>query len=83
LRWDVPPIFFGREYLVTLTVKHALILAWLIVTALMTRLAWRGSDPGTMRRFRGLVLANLLIVLAIGAAAAVLGLLHAIVQHFA
>lgn len=77
--WDAPPIFFGQAYLETLTVKHALILAAVAVTAVMTRHAWQADDGGLVRRFRRL----LLLVLAIGGAAAVLGFLHAIVLHFA
>ncbi len=78
-----PRSYFGREYLVTLTVKHALIVAGMVATAAMTRLAWRANGAGAAPRFRLLVLVNLFIVLAIGAAAAILGFLHAIVLHFA
>ncbi len=82
--WDVPRIFFGREYVYTLAVKHALVVAALVVTGIMTHLAWR-RDPAEAsgRRFRPLLLVNLLIVLAMGGAAAILGLLHAIALHFA
>lgn len=78
--WSVPRIFFGREYLYTLAAKHALILAALAVTAALTREVWRAA-PGP-RRVRSLLLANVALALAIAAAAAVLGLLHAIVLHF-
>jgi len=82
--WEVPRIFFGREYVYTLATKHVLILAGVVVTALLTRQAWRWNpDEPAGRIFRGLLLVNLLIALAIGGAAAVLGLLHAIVLHFA
>lgn len=83
LRLEVPRIFFAREYISTLTAKHVLILGGILVTAVMTREAWR-RDPEAPagRRFRRLLLANLAIVLAVGAAAAVMGLLHAIVLHF-
>jgi len=82
--WDVPPIFFGREYLATLTVKHGLILAAVAVTAVMTRIAGRAALDGIgARTFRRLLVVNLLLVLAIGGAAAILGFLHAIVLHFA
>lgn len=82
--WEIPRIFFGREYIYTLAAKHVLILGGIVVTALMTRQAWRRNpDEVPGRIFRWLLLANLLIVLAIGGAAAVLGLLHAIVLHFA
>ena len=81
--WDAPPIFFGREYLSTLTVKHALIVAAVAVTTLMTREAWHPGGVGAARRFRRFLLANLMIVLAIAGAVAVLGFLHAVVLHFA
>ncbi len=81
--WSVPRIFFGREYLYTLVVKHVLIVVALGVTAVMTGETWR-EQPGSglARRFRLLLLVNLLLALAIGGAAAVLGFLHAIVLHF-
>ncbi len=83
LDWDVPRIFFGREYLYTLTAKQALILAGLAVTAWLTREPWRADPLNTgRRRLRTLLLANLALALAIAGAAAVLGLLHAIVLHF-
>jgi len=82
--WDVPPIFFGQEYLITLTVKHGLILAALAVTAVMTRIAGRAALDGTAARtYRRLLVLNLLLVLAIGGAAAILGFFPAVVLHFA
>ncbi len=82
--WQVPRIFFGKEYLYTLTVKHGLILAAVAVTGVMTREAWRRNpEPASPRPLRLLLLGNLLLALGIAAAAAVLGLLHAIVLHFA
>lgn len=75
--WDVPRVFFGREYAYTLAAKHLLILGAAVVTALLTRQAWTAG-----RVSRPLLLVNLLIVLAIGGLAAVLGFLHAIVLHF-
>jgi len=82
--WQVPRIFFGKEYLYTLTVKHALILTAVVVTGVMTREAWRPSSaPGSSRRVRLLLLGNLVLVLGVAVAAAILGLLHAIVLHFA
>jgi hypothetical protein len=78
--WEVPRIFFGKEYVYTLAAKHGLILGAVVVTTLLTRQAWDGNPT---RLSRPLLLVNLLIALAIGGAAAVLGLLHAIVLHFA
>lgn len=43
--WDVPRIFFGREYLYTLSTKHALIVTALGMTAWLTREARRGAPP--------------------------------------
>jgi len=81
--WEVPRIFFGQEYIYTLTAKHLLILGAFVVTGFLTRQAWHGNPNGAgLRTARWLLLVNLLIALAIGAAAAVLGLLHAIVLHF-
>lgn len=81
--WQVPRIFFGKEYLYALTVKHALILAAVVVTGVMTREAWRPSSASaSSRRVRLLLLGNLLLVLGVALAAAVMGLLHAIVLHF-
>lgn len=83
LQWEVPRIFFAREYVFTLAAKHVLILGAILVTAAMTREAWRRHpEAPASRRFRRLLLANLVIVLAVGGAAAVMGLLHAIVLHF-
>ncbi len=82
--WQVPRIFFGKEYLYTLTAKHALILAAVAVTGVMTREAWRRNlEAASARRLRLLLLGNLLLALGIAGAAAVLGFLHAIVLHFA
>ncbi|MGH7357680.1 MAG: hypothetical protein ACREJR_02580 [Candidatus Rokuibacteriota bacterium] len=79
--WQVPHILFGKEYLYTLTVKYALILTAVVVTAVMTREAWRPNSPSaSSRRVRLLQLGNLL-VLGVALAAAILGLLHAIVLH--
>lgn len=82
--WEIPRIFFGKEYVYTLAAKHVLILGGLIVTALLTRQAWhRDPDRSAGPLSRALLVINLLIALAVGGAAAVLGLLHAIVLHFA
>jgi len=83
LDWDVPRIFFGREYLYMLTTKHALIITAIGVTAGLTREAWRAAPPNTSRRWlRTLLLVNLVLAVAIAGAAAVLDLLHGIVLHF-
>lgn len=82
--WELPRVFFAREYVYTLAAKHVLILGGVLVTALLTCQAWRRSAGGSPGRLsRGLLLVNLLIGLAVGGAAAVLGLFHAIVLHFA
>lgn len=80
--WEVPRIFFGKEYIYTLTAKHLLIVGAFVVTAVLTRQTWRGN-PSRTAISRTLLLVNLLIALAIGGAAAMLELLHAIVLHFA
>jgi len=84
LSWEVPRVFFAKEYVYTLTAKHVLILGGVVVTALLARQAWRPNPDGSTGQLsRGLLLVNLFIALAVGGAAAVLGLLHAIVLHFA
>lgn len=45
-RWDVPSIFFGREYVGTLLVKHILVLAAVGVTGLLTWRGWSRRDGG-------------------------------------
>jgi len=82
--WEVPRIFFGKEYVYTLAAKHLLILGAVLTTVLLTRQAWhRNPERAAGRISRGLLLLNLLLALGVGGAAAVLGLLHAIVLHFA
>ena len=79
-RWDIPHIFFGREYVVTLFVKHVLTLAAVAVTGLLTWRAWR--HPGQERALRPLLAINLTLALVIAGCVTVLNLLHAIVLHF-
>ena len=79
-RWDIPRIFFGREYVITLLVKHVLALLAIIVTGLLTWRAWRHPDGG--KASRPLLAINLTLALAIAACVTVLNLLHAIVLHF-
>ena len=78
--WDIPSIFFGREYVATLVVKHMLALAAVLVTGALTWRAWR--HPVADRVSRSLLVVNLALVLVIAACVAVLNLLHAIVLHF-
>ena len=77
-RWDIPRIFFGREYVVTLVVKHALTVIAVAVTGLLTWRAWRHPARGSA----ALLAINLTLVLVIAACVTVLNLLHAIVLHF-
>lgn len=78
---EIPRVFFGREYVYTLALKHGLIVAAIAVTGVLTWHAWRPSERPE-RRVRALLAANLALALAIAACAAVLGMLHAIVLHF-
>ncbi|MGH7266855.1 MAG: hypothetical protein ACREMB_18700, partial [Candidatus Rokuibacteriota bacterium] len=82
-RWDrVPRVFFADDYVATLLVKHALMVAAMAITAVLTVQTWR-TKPGAGTRFwRALLGVNLLLSLAIAGAAAVLGMYHAIVLHF-
>jgi hypothetical protein len=79
----IPRIFFAQEYVYTLVVKHGLMLAGIGLTVALTVHAWRTKPGGRIRVFRGLLAVNLILALAIAGAAAVLGLYHAIVLHFA
>jgi len=78
----VPRVFFAREYVYTLVVKHALMLVAMGVTLVLTLHVWRTKPGEGVRAYRGMLGMNLVIALAIAAAAAVLGLYHAIVLHF-
>jgi hypothetical protein len=79
-RWDAPRIFFGREYVATLLVKHLLVLTAAGVTGLLTWRAWRRPEGATA--LRPLLTINLTLALGVAACVAVLNLLHAIVLHF-
>ena len=79
-RWDIPRIFFGREYVTTLVVKHALTAVAIVVTAVLTWLAWR--RPHAREVSRRLLAANLALAVLIAGCVTVLSLLHAIVLHF-
>ena len=79
-RWDIPRIFFGREYVSTLVVKHVLAVVAVAVTSLLTWRAWRHPDGRTTSR--ALLAINLALALIIAGCVTVLGLLHAIVLHF-
>lgn len=78
----VPRVFFAREYVYTLVVKHALMVIAMGVTLALTIHVWRTKPGDWVHVYRGLLGVNLVIALAIAAAAAVLGLYHAIVLHF-
>ena len=78
----IPRVFFAREYVYTLIVKHALMLLAMGVTLALTIHVWRTKPGDRMHVYRGLLGVNLVIALAIAAAAAVLGVYHAIVLHF-
>jgi len=78
--WDIPRIFFGREYVSTLLVKHVLTVAAFAVTGVLTWRAWRDADGDTASR--PLLTVNLILALGIAGCVSVLNLLHAIVLHF-
>lgn len=78
----IPPIFFAREYVYTLLVKHLLLVAAIGVTVALSIHVWRTGPGERSTLFRALLGANLALALAIGAAAAILGFYHAIVLHF-
>jgi len=78
----IPPIFFAREYVYTLLVKHLLLVVAVGVTAVLSIHVLRTSPRGSSTLYRALLVANLALALAIGAAAAILTFYHAIVLHF-
>lgn len=78
----IPPIFFAREYVYTLVVKHLLLVGAIGVTVALSIHVWRTGPGQRSTLFRTLLGANLALALAIGAAAAILGFYHAIVLHF-
>jgi hypothetical protein len=77
----IPNVFFAREYVYTLVAKHALMITAMAVTLALTVHVWRTKPGDGVRAYRGMLGMNLVIALAIAAAAAVLGLYHAIVLH--
>lgn len=79
-RWEIPRIFFGREYVTTLVVKHVLTAGAIVVTAGLTWRAWR--RPDARKAARRLLVANLALAVLIAGCVTVLNLLHAIVLHF-
>ena len=79
---QIPRVFFAREYVYTLVVKHALMVIAMGVTLALTIHVWRTQPGDRVHVYRGLLGVNLVIALAIAAAAAVLGVYHAIVLHF-
>lgn len=79
---QIPRVFFAKEYALTLVVKHVLMLMAMAITLALTIQAWRTKPGEGVRVWRALLGVNLLLALAIAAAAAVLGFYHAIVLHF-
>ena len=79
---QIPRVFFAREYVYTLVVKHALMVVAMGVTLALTIHVWRTQPGDRVHVYRGLLGLNLVIALIIAAAAAVLGVYHAIVLHF-
>lgn len=77
-----PPIFFAREYVYTLALKHLLLVGAIGTTLILSIYVWRSNPGERSALFRALLLVNLVLALAIGAAAAILGFYHAIVLHF-
>jgi len=82
-RVDRPPrVFFADDYVGTLVIKHVLMVVAVAVTLALTVQWWRTNPGEAVRLWRTLLGVNLILVLAIAGAAAVLGLYHAIVLHF-
>ena len=78
----LPGVFFATEYASTLVVKHVLMVLAMAITLILTIHTWRTEPGGGVRIWRTLLGINLILALAIAAAAAVLGFYHAIVLHF-
>jgi len=78
----IPKVFFAREYVYTLAVKHALMVMAMLVTLALTIHVWRTKPGERVYVYRVMLGVNLAIALTIVAAAAVLGTYHAIVIHF-
>jgi hypothetical protein len=66
----------------TLVVKHALMVMAMGVTLALTIHVWKTKPADRVNVYRGMLGLNLVIALAIAAAAVVLGVYHAIVLHF-
>ncbi|MGH7320705.1 MAG: FixH family protein, partial [Candidatus Rokuibacteriota bacterium] len=79
---QIPRVFFAEDYVGTLVVKHGLMAVAVAITLALTVHAWWTKPGAGVRVWRALLGLNLLLALAIAAAAAVLGLYHAIVLHF-
>ena len=79
---QTPRVFFADDYVSTLVVKHVLMVIAMAVTLALTVYTWRTRPEKGAWVWRGLLGMNLILALAIGSAAAVLGLYHAIVLHF-
>ncbi len=78
----IPKVFFAREYVYTLAVKHALMVMAMLVTLVLTIHVWRTKPGERVYVYRGMLGVNLAIALAIAAAAAILDMYHAIVLHY-
>lgn len=78
----IPKVFFAREYVYTLVVKHVLMVMAMAVTLALTIHLWRTKAGDRVQIYRSLLSVNLVIALAIAAAAAALAMYHAIVIHF-
>ncbi|MBI3016346.1 MAG: hypothetical protein HYY65_15075 [Candidatus Tectomicrobia bacterium] len=79
---QIPGVFFAREYISILVVKHVLMLTAMAITLALTLRVWRAKPGERVLLWRALLGVNLTLALAIAAAAAVLGFYHAIVLHF-
>ena len=78
----VPRVFFAKEYVSTLVVKHVLMVMAMGSSLILTIHAWRTKPGERVWMWRTLLGVNLLLALAIAAAAAMLGFYHGIVVHF-
>ena len=78
----IPRIFFAKEYVSTLIIKHGLLVLAMAITLALTIHVWRSKPGEGVRVWRALLGANLFLALAIAGTAALLGFYHAIVLHF-